>query len=147
MNALRRAPWAWAVLGSLLTWIMIGVVTSRLTWATLTVNATAAAFLAFVALGQMLVITGGGGGIDLSVPFVITLSAYWSCGVMNGSNGKLLAGVATALAIGLVVGAVNAVAVLVLGMPPIVGTLAVGFLADSAVNVPPREILRRSASG
>jgi ribose transport system permease protein len=34
-----------------------------------------------------------------------------------------------------VIGAANAVVVLALGMPPIVGTLAVGFLTDSAVNV------------
>jgi ribose transport system permease protein len=131
----RRAPWVWSVLGAIVAWLLIGVVTGRPSWETLTINATLAAFLAFVALGQLLVITGGGGGIDLSIPYVITLSAYWSCGTMAGSDRNLLPGIATALAIGLAVGAANAVVVLVLDMPPIVGTLAVGFLTDSAVNV------------
>lgn len=134
-SLLKRAPWAWAVLGSILAWILIGVVTQRFSLGSLTINATAASFLAFVALGQMLVITGGGGGIDLSVPYVITLSAYWSCGVMNGSDSRLLTGIAVAVGLGLVVGLANAFVIIGLGMPPIVGTLAVGFLADSAVNV------------
>lgn len=132
---LTRAPWVWAILGSLIAWVAIGVVTQRFSLGSLTINATAASFLAFVALGQMLVITGGGGGIDLSVPFVITLSAYWSSGVMNGSNARLVTGIAVALGLGLVVGLTNAAVIIGLGMPPIVGTLAVGFLADSAVNV------------
>lgn len=132
---LKRAPWVWALLGSLIAWMLIGVVTQRFSVGSLTINATAASFLAFVALGQMLVITGGGGGIDLSVPFVITLSAYWSCGVMNGSNSRLLTGFAVAVGLGLAVGLTNAAVIIGLGMPPIVGTLAVGFLADSAVNV------------
>lgn len=132
---LRRSPWVWAVAGSLIAWLLIGVVTQRFALGSLTINATAASFLAFVALGQMLVITGGGGGIDLSVPFVITLSAYWSSGVMNGSDSRLLTGIAVALGIGLVVGIANAAVIIGLGMPPIVGTLAVGFLTDSAVNV------------
>jgi len=132
---LRRSPWVWAVAGSLLAWLLIGVVTQRFALGSLTINATAASFLAFVALGQMLVITGGGGGIDLSVPYIITLSAYWSSGVMNGSDSRLLTGVAVALGLGLAVGLANAAVIMGLGMPPIVGTLAVGFLADSAVNV------------
>jgi len=134
-SLLKRAPWVWAVLGSMAAWILIGVVTQRFTLGSLTINATAASFLAFVALGQMLVITGGGGGIDLSVPFVITLSAYWSCGLMNGSDSRLLTGIAVAMGLGLAVGLANAAVIIGLGMPPIVGTLAVGFLADSAVNV------------
>lgn len=134
-SALQRAPWVWALFGSLATWMLIGVVTQRFSLGSLTINATVASFLAFVALGQMLVITGGGGGIDLSVPFVITLSAYWSCGVMNGSDSHLLTGIAVALGLGLTVGLANAAVIIGLGMPPIVGTLAVGFLTDSAVNV------------
>lgn len=137
---IKRSPWVWAVVGSLIAWLLIGVVTQRFVLGSLTINATAASFLVFVALGQMLVITGGGGGgrgggIDLSIPFVITLSAYWSCGVMNGSDSRLLTGIAVALGIGLIVGLANAAVIIGLRMPPIVGTLAVGFLTDSAVNV------------
>jgi ribose transport system permease protein len=134
-RAIPRPIWIWSYLGALVAWILIGIISSRLSLDSLRINAALAAFLALVALGQMLVVTGGGGGIDLSIPFVITFSAYWSAGVMNGRDSALVAGVAAGLGIGLAAGVANAFVVLGLGIPPIVGTLAIGFVADSGVNV------------
>jgi ribose transport system permease protein len=130
-----RGVWIWSFVGALVAWVLIGVVSGNPSLDSLRINATLAAFLALVGLGQMLVVTGGGGGIDLSIPFVITLSAYWSSGVMNGDDAALVAGLAVGLGVGLSAGLANAFVVVGLGIPPIVGTLAIGFVVDSAVNV------------
>jgi ribose transport system permease protein len=135
VNPLHLPTWIWSLGGALLAWLAIGAVTQRFTLDTLAINATTASFLVIVALGQLLVVTGGEGGIDLSIPYVITLSAYWSSGIMNGSDAQLVGGIGVALIVGVLVGSVNAVLIVLLRIPPIVATLAVGFLADSAVNV------------
>lgn len=134
-RALARSPWVWPYGGVLLLWLLIGLVASRLTVATLTSNAVLAALLAVVAVGQMLVITGGGGGIDLSIPFVMTLSGFLATGIMNGRDAALLPGVTAGIGIGVAAGIVNATIILGFGIPPIVATLATGFIADSATNV------------
>ena len=130
-----RGAWVWSFAGAGVAWILIDVVSSHPSIDSLRINAALAAFLGLVGIGQMLVVTGGGGGIDLSIPFVITFSAYWSSGVMNGHDSALVAGLAVGIGIGLAAGALNAFVVLGFGIPPIVGTLAIGFLADSGVNV------------
>lgn len=131
----RKHTWIWSIVGALVSWLLIAAVTHVFSITSLAVNATLASFLVFVAMGQMLVISGGDGGIDLSVPYTVTLAAYVSSGVMAASNGRLVVGILTALALGLVVGLVNAIVIVGLNIPPMVGSLAVGFLADSAVNV------------
>ncbi len=135
VRPVTRGAWLWSYVGALAAWISIGLVSGRLSLDSLRINAALAAFLAIAAIGQMLVVTGGGGGIDLSIPFVITFSAYWSSGVMNGDDSMLVAGLAVGLGVGLAAGVANAVVVLGFGIPPIVGTLAIGFVADSGVNV------------
>lgn len=120
--------WIWSALGVLLLWLLLGGLTSRLTLANLSGVAQSAAFLVLPALGQMFVITTGRGNIDLSIPSIITLSAFLSMNIIAGSNAMLPAGFAVVLAIGLVIGAVNAALVLRLGIPAMIATLGVGYI-------------------
>lgn len=132
LNWVDDAPWLWSLLASVLMWVVIGVLSRQFSLQTLMINATLATFLAIVGLGQMFVITGGEGGIDLSIPYVMTLTAFLSEGIMNGSNGNLLKGLFISLAAGFVVGVINALLIVVLNIPSIVATLAVGYIVDSA---------------
>ncbi|MGI5127987.1 ABC transporter permease [Pseudonocardia sp. CA-107938] len=87
-----------------------------------------ASFIGFAALGQTLVVLGG--GLDLSVPWVISfggvqLAAWCADGMDQGLAMALCVGA------GLLIGLVNGVGVTVLGVAPIVMTLGVGGLVQA----------------
>jgi ribose transport system permease protein len=78
--------------------------------------------LAVLALGQGIVIMGG--GFDLSVPWTIALCGILGASLMNGSDAAALWVVPAVLTTGAIIGLVNGLGVTVLGLPPIVVTLA-----------------------
>jgi ribose/xylose/arabinose/galactoside ABC-type transport system permease subunit len=86
-----------------------------------------AAFLAIASIGQMLVIMTG--GIDLSVPGVITMSGTVVLGLSHGSNGSLAGAIVGVLVIAAIVGFVNGVLVSVAKLNPLIVTLSVGGVA------------------
>ena len=108
-------------------WLAIGVIAGRGLWATLSAAIIIATFLVIVGIGQLFVITVGNGGIDLSVSYVMTLSAFLSCQIMAGQDGNIAAGLIVGVVAGLATGAISALLIEFIGMPPLVGTLAVGF--------------------
>jgi ribose transport system permease protein len=61
----------------------------------------------------------------------MTLAAYLAMGVMHGNDGMLLAGVATGLGIGLGAGLFNVLLIQGLRIPPMIATLAAGFILQS----------------
>jgi ribose transport system permease protein len=83
-------------------------------------------FLAILGLGQGAVILTG--GLDLSMPWLITLSGVLLTGLTHGINGAAVWAVPLVLGVGLLVGVFNGVGVVVLGLPPIVVTLAANGL-------------------
>jgi ribose transport system permease protein len=135
MSTMLRAPAAPAFAGAVAVWIATWLVAGHGLWGTLSGGVAVATFLVIVGIGQMFVITSGNGGIDLSVPYVMTLSAYLTSQAMAGQNSRLIAGVAVALAIGLVIGSTSSLLIELVGIPPLVATLAVGFLAQTAILV------------
>lgn len=132
---LRRYPWALSFVGSVCAFIAIEIVSHHFSFQNLTVNLGLAGFLTVAGLGQMFAITGGGGGIDLSVPEVLTLSAMASTAITHGHAGLTFSGAAAALGVGLVAGAANGCLVVFLGLPPIVATLASGFVMESLIQI------------
>ena len=89
-------------------------------------------FLAVLALGQGTVILTG--GLDLSVPWTIGLSGILLAGMVKGSDAALLYALPIALLVGLAVGFVNGAGIVLLGVSPIVMTLAVnGILQGIAL--------------
>ncbi|MGH7122717.1 MAG: ABC transporter permease [Acetobacteraceae bacterium] len=125
---IERHRWVWAAAGVLVLWAALSVSTNRFGLQSLSGVLASASFLAIVSIGQMFAISTGGGNCDLSMPSVITLSAFLTVGLVGGSNIALLWGLPVVLFLGLAVGAVNAILVLRLRIPAIIATLAVGYV-------------------
>jgi ribose transport system permease protein len=90
-----------------------------------------AAVLAIVAVGQTLVVQQG--GIDLSVPGLISISVVIATHQPNGDNGKLPAAVLFGYAVALAAGLLNGLIVSRIGMSPIVTTLGTNALLYAGV--------------
>jgi len=116
-------------------WIALGIAGRTLNLGSLIATSTNASFLAIVAFGQMLVVTTGGGAIDLSIPSVITFSAFLSAGIAAGSNVTVMYAVPLVLAIGAFIGLLNSLTVLFLRIPPIIATLGMGYIVTTAILV------------
>ena len=80
-----------------------------------------ASALGVVALEQALVILGG--GIDLSVGSMVTLTNVFAVSIMQGKDENILPAVAVCLLLGLLCGVVNGIGVLKLNIAPFVMTL------------------------
>ena len=89
--------------------------------------------LAVLGLGQGVVILTG--GLDLSVPWAITLSAIVLSGLASLSDQSVIWAIPAVLLIGLLIGAFNGAGVVVLGLPPIVVTLAANGIVQGAALV------------
>lgn len=87
-------------------------------------------FLAILALGQGTVILTG--GLDLSVPWTIGLCGILLTGMLKGSDAALLYALPITLIVAALVGFANGVGVVVLGLSPIVMTLAMNGLLQGA---------------
>jgi ribose transport system permease protein len=96
-------------------------------------TAVLAAFIGIVALGQTFVIIGG--GIDLSVPWVLNSAAVMMTLAAGGQDQPLLFVVPLILAAGALVGAVNGLGVAWFGVPPIIMTLAVNVILQGGILV------------
>jgi ribose transport system permease protein len=79
-------------------------------------------FLAILALGQGAVILTG--GLDLSLPWSIALCGILLAGMVKGSDTALIYALPAVLAIGCLIGLVNGLGIVFLGLSPIVTTLA-----------------------
>jgi ribose transport system permease protein len=128
----NRNRWIWSLLGVLILWGLLSAVTSQLSLSSLSGVAASSSFLVLVALGQMAVVSTGGGNIDLSIASVMTLSAYVALIVVGGHDSRLFLGVVATLALGLSVGALNAALVLLARIPAIIATLATGYILATA---------------
>ena len=90
-----------------------------------------AGFYVLVGVGQMLVITAGPGNVDLSIPSVMTLAGYLAMGQMQGDDAGLLPGLALGTLVGLAAGLANAALIVLARIPPMIATLASGFIVQS----------------
>jgi ribose transport system permease protein len=90
-------------------------------------------FLTVLALGQGAVILTG--GLDLSLPWSIALCGILFAGLVKGSDQAILYALPLVLLIGLAIGLVNGLGIVVLGVSPIVMTLAVNGILQGAALV------------
>ena len=90
-------------------------------------------FLAILALGQGTVILTG--GLDLSLPWIITLVGIVVAGLVRGADAAALWAVPLGLALGAGVGALNGLGIVLFGLPPIVMTLAMNGILQGAALV------------
>jgi ribose transport system permease protein len=94
-----------------------------------------AAFLGLFGLCQTVVIAAGGQGLDLSVGAVATLGGILGAALMAGSNGMTPVGGLAAILAGSGVGFLNGIGVAVLGVPPLVATLALSSVVNGGLIV------------
>ncbi|MEP7457337.1 ABC transporter permease [Phyllobacterium sp. SB3] len=106
------------VLVVIATWFYIGSLNSGYIHSLLVLSA----FLGILAFGQTAVVLSG--GLDLSVPWLITLAGALFAGWAGGSDQALVWVVPLVLVCGAAIGVVNGLGIAVLGLPPIVMTLA-----------------------
>lgn len=94
---------------------------------------TQASLIGLVALGQTLVIIGG--GIDLSVPWVLNGSAMLMTLWAQGDDGRLIWVIPLVLVAGAIVGTANGIGVTLLRIPPIIMTLAMMAMVEGGLLV------------
>ncbi|MGO9307775.1 MAG: ABC transporter permease [Spirochaetia bacterium] len=94
-----------------------------------------ATFISLFGLCQMIVIAGGGSGLDLSVGYAATMTAVITAAIMDGKNEKLWLAILVALGIGLVVGVANGALAAYVKLPPLVVTLAMSSILQGVINV------------
>jgi len=90
-----------------------------------------AGVLAITAMGQTLVVQHG--GIDLSVPGMISLTVVLLTSYPNGNSGKLAVAILLAFAATLAAGVLNGAMISAIGVTPIVATLGMNALLYGAV--------------
>jgi ribose transport system permease protein len=81
--------------------------------------------LAIASAGQTIIIISGGGGIDLSVGAVMSLTALLTVGIMRGNEGYFLATLLMSIGLGAATGLVNGAGVALIGLPPMIVTMCV----------------------
>jgi ribose transport system permease protein len=91
-----------------------------------------AALLAITALGQMLVIMTG--GIDLSTPGTLTLSAMIMAGVGRQSDGRIGIAILTAVGVAALIGLVNGILIGGLKLNALIVTLATGQIVVGIIS-------------
>jgi ribose transport system permease protein len=130
-----RNFWVWSLAASLALWLLADALTGTFSVKLLLVNASLATFLALAGVAQMIVITSGDGSFDLSLPYVITISAMLSAGVLGHAHSNAVFGIVLALAAGTLIGCVNGALTSLLKMPAMVASLSVGYVVYSAILV------------
>jgi ribose transport system permease protein len=90
-----------------------------------------ASFVGLVAAGQCFVILIG--GIDLSVPWVLNAGAIVLTTTSLGLESRAPIAIVAALAMGIVVGAINGAGVAIFGIPAVVMTLAMNGIIEGLV--------------
>ncbi|MGE5272183.1 MAG: ABC transporter permease [Verrucomicrobiota bacterium] len=100
-------------------------------------------FLAVAALGEMLVIMNG--GIDLSIPGVIVLVANVVVGASSGNDSGLAGAIVICIVLAAGVGLVNGLLVSLVGLNPLIVTLAVGEIVTGITIGYARTLANESA--
>ena len=130
-----RLTWFWPALSCLALWVLVIVLSEEFRPGMITANLAAASFLALVGIGQMFPIASGKGGIDLSIPFVMNFCAFLAVKLISASPASVLLVIVAALAFGCLVGIINGLVVVRLRVPPIIGTLSLGFVILTFVQL------------
>ncbi|HAX99556.1 MAG TPA: ABC transporter permease [Candidatus Atribacteria bacterium] len=128
IGSINKIEWIWSFIGVISLLIALGIISSRSPLDALMANAISASFLAIAALGQMFVFTTGRGAADLSIPGVITISAFMTTRLVGGSSVNLLYGLPLILLVGVLIGFANGVFVTIFRIPPIIATLGMGYV-------------------
>lgn len=135
LRKLREREWIWAALGAGIMFVILSAVSGRFEWGSAAANITVAGYLTICALGQMTVMTTGRGAFDLSLPNMITLSAFLTMGLTNGNNLMFIPVLVLVLIIGAMVGLLNSFLVVRLRITSMIATLGVGYMLSTLTSI------------
>jgi ribose transport system permease protein len=110
-------------------------VSNFLSFAQLLLTVKLASFIALFGLCQMIVMAGGGGGLDMSVGYTATMTAVLTASMMDGRNENLWIAMLVALVIGLAVGVANGLLTAYVKLPPLVVTMSMSLILQGGINV------------
>ena len=107
-----------------------------ITWSQALSTMRFASYTALFALCQMVVVSGGGSSLDLSVGYIATITAIFGVAIMQGQSGApfwlaLLAAAGT----GAFFGAFNGVLVSYFNLSPLVVTMSTSSIIQGIINV------------
>ena len=95
-----------------------------------------ASYTALFALCQMVVVSGGGSSLDLSVGYIATISAIFGVAIMQGQGGwSFVLAVLAAVGVGAAFGAVNGVLIAYFDLSPLVVTMSMSSIIQGIINV------------
>lgn len=123
-----KQRWITPFIGALVLWLAAAAISGSLSLHLLLLNATLATFLTIAGVAQMTVVASGPGSFDLSIPYVIVLSAFITSAVMHGSNSMIVPAILAGLGAGVAAGLLNGLLVIGPRIPPIVATVSVGYI-------------------
>ena len=133
--AVRTEPWFWPIIACVVLSVVIAALSPVVGIGIFTANVAAASFLALVGIGQMFPVASGEGGIDLAIPFVMNFCALIAVKMVNGTSTSVAAALLLCTLFGVVVGILNGLVIVRFRIPPIIGTLAIGYIVLSAVQL------------
>ena len=130
-----RRPRFWPAVASLALLTFIFASSDAFRFGIITANLAAASFLALVGIGQMFPVATGEGGITFSIPFVMGFCAFAAVRLVSDDPLSLLLVLGVVVGFGAFVGLVNSELVMRFRIPPIISTLAVGFVVLTFVQI------------
>jgi ribose transport system permease protein len=92
----------------------------------LNILSVTAAVLGITAIGQTFVILTG--GMDLSIPWMFSISAYLLAGLTNGNNGAMVYAIPLVLLAGIGMGMVNGFGIAYVGIVPVIMTISTNII-------------------
>jgi ribose transport system permease protein len=129
---LDERPWVWSFGGASLVYAATVIVAhGQGGLLTLQVAAQFSTFYVVVGIGQMLVMSGGAGNIDLSIPGVMILASYFGLDAAGMEPTGMPAGIVAAVVVALAAGGANVLLIFLFDIPPMIATLACGFVLQS----------------
>lgn len=132
INVVANSAFFWPVLGCIVLSVGIFAISGKFNMNIVMSCAKLCVFALLLGLGQMLVVTSGGGAIDLSQKYILTLTAYVACAVMQSN---IILGFVSSILVGAFCGFLSSVINVYLLVPAMITTLATGYMFYTAILV------------
>ena len=127
-----NSPVLWPVAGCVILYIMICAVSGSVNVRVLTSGLKLCVFAMLLGIAQMIVVTSGKGAIDISQKYIMTLTAYISCWLMQTN---IILGIVGAVVVGMLCGLFNGSISTFLNIHAMITTMATGYMYYSIILV------------
>ena len=126
------SPVTWPVMGCVILYVLICAVTGSVNLRVLSSGLKLCVFALLLGVAQMIVVTSGRGAIDISQKYILTLTAYISCAVMQQN---IILGLIAAVIVGMVCGLINGSISTFLNIHAMITTMATGYVYYTVILV------------